>query len=230
MARFTYQDRLGEYGSPSDFISSISLVVTAASATSVTLQDAEGDGFTFTGVGLTYDLTGNVTGGTLDALRIFNAAGRSLISVDRFNFDALTLVNFFKFAGLDAVVLYLTSKRDLVVGSGVGDVLFSGAGDDTIRGGAGADFISGGRGDDLLTGGDGQDQFVFVDGGIDRVTDFQDLDLVSDDQISLSGRMYRTMIVTETLTGVELDFGAKGVLIVDGWHAADVARSDFLLI
>ena len=38
----------------------------------------------------------------------------------------------------------------------------------------------------------------------------------SDEVILLDRRLYRSMTGTETLTGVELDFGARGMIIVDG--------------
>ena len=50
----------------------------------------------------------------------------------------------------------------------------------------------------------------------------------TDDFIVITRNMYNTMTRVETLTGVELDFGTRGTLVVDGWHLADVGRSDFL--
>ena len=38
----------------------------------------------------------------------------------------------------------------------------------------------------------------------------------SDEVILLDRRLYRSMTGTETLTGVELDFGARGMIVVDG--------------
>lgn len=54
-------------------------------------------------------------------------------------------------------------------------IVRGGFGQDQLSGGAGDDVLSGGGGDDALTGGPGSDRFVFgaVDGGRDRITDFE---------------------------------------------------------
>lgn len=227
MARFFYDDKLGQYGLVSNFVNGNALTVTAQTASSLTLKDAEGDGFTLKGSGLIY-LGDAVVGGTITDLTIFNSTGGHLISADRFSISALALFTTFSLGGLEAALLQLTAGNDLFVGSGVGDILESGLGNDTVRGGAGADIIHGSKGSDVLTGGAGADHFVFLArDGTDRITDFQDAGLGSDDGITISARLYHAMVVTETLTGVELDFGLKGMLIVDGWHAVDVDRGDF---
>lgn len=62
---------------------------------------------------------------------------------------------------------------------GIGDdVLTGGAGNDSLIGGTGNDNLVGGTGNDMLTGGLGVDQFVFssTSGGIDTITDFNQLD------------------------------------------------------
>lgn len=227
MARFVIEDRLGQYGTVADFIGGVALTIVAATPTLVKLVDAEGDGFTFLGSDLTYSGQG-LTGGTFTELNVFNSAGQTLVSVDRFSFSAVALITTFNTLGLAAAVAQMTSGNDLWIGSSVGDILSGGDGRDILRGGAGADYLFGDKGGDVLTGGAGQDTFVFSNGATDRITDFHDADLNSDDFISLTGRMYRSMTVTETLTGVELDFGLRGSLIVDGWHAIDVSRSDFI--
>jgi Ca2+-binding RTX toxin-like protein len=230
MGRFIYDDRLGQYGLPGDFIDDATLTVLSETATSMRLEDSFGAGFSLTGTGLTYDVSGNVTGGVITGFEIFDSGGGSLITGDRLSANALALVTTFNTAGLAAALFQLMAGRDLLIGSSVGDLLQSGGGNDTIRGGGGADILNGMRGNDVLVGGTGADHFVFLSGGTDHILDFHDLGLRSDDRIDVTSRMYHNMVVTETLTGVELDFGARGTLVVDGWHAADIGRDDFLLV
>lgn len=64
-----------------------------------------------------------------------------------------------------------TTPPGSTAGAAGADLLFGGAGDDTLSGGAGNDTLSGDAGSDVLTGGEGSDLFL-VDGGGDRITDF----------------------------------------------------------
>lgn len=230
MARFVYDDGLGLYGLPGDFIDETSLTVTSQTPNSITMTDTLGAGMTVEGIGLTYDLSGNVTGGTFTNFEIFQSGGGSLITGDRFSVAAVPLISTFFTAGLEAALFQLMAGRDLLIGSSVGDLLMSGGGNDTIRGGGGADILDGFKGNDVLIGGAGADHFVFLRVGTDHILDFHDLGLRSDDRIDVTSRMYHNMVVTETATGVELDFGLRGTLVVDGWHAADVGRDDFTLV
>jgi Ca2+-binding RTX toxin-like protein len=230
MARFTFGETLGDYGDVGDFVNGDALSIDTATSTNLTLLDPEGDGVTFTGTGLTYGL-GGVTGGTITGLRCFDSADQSLITVENLSASALEIYFTVAALGLGAALVTLTSGRDTFIGSDNGDLLESGLGNDTIKGNGGADFLHGSKGNDVLTGGNGKDTFVFfAKDGRDRITDFKDSGAISDDMISISRKLYNSMVVTETLTGVELDFGAKGALVVDDWHAADVGRSDFLLV
>jgi Ca2+-binding RTX toxin-like protein len=71
---------------------------------------------------------------------------------------------------------------DLLRGDGGDDSLIGGVGNDTLQGGAGNDILNAGSGNDLLQGdlgndtlttGDGVDTIILtVDGGADRITDF----------------------------------------------------------
>lgn len=227
MAKFTYFATLGQYGNISDIVNENALTPVVATSTTATLLDPEGDGFTFSGTGLTYSLAG-ITGGTITGVNVFNSAAAPLVTVENLNLDGAAFWTAFASGGVLGALDVLTAGRDLFIGSSVGDVLYGGRGNDTIRGGGGADFIFGGKGADVLTGGAGLDTFVFSTGATDRISDFQDTGALSDDVIQLTRNLYLSMTVTETLTGVELDFGLKGSLVVDGWHAADVGRGDFL--
>ena len=228
MARFTFFDALGLYGTIGNIVDENALTPVEATPVTTTLLDPQGDGFSFFGSGLTYS-SGGITGGTITGISVFTSTNLSLVRVENLSVDAASLWSAFSLGGVLAASDLLTAGRDSFFGSGVGDLIESGRGNDRIFGGGGADLIHGGRGDDLLTGGTGADRFIFIAGdGTDTIKDFHDAGLASDDQIAISARMFRTMVVTETLTGVDLDFGAKGMLTITGWHAADVDRGDFL--
>ena len=230
MARFTFFDALGLYGTIENIVDTHALTPSVTTPDTATLLDPQGDGFSFFGTGLTYSM-GGITGGTITGISVFTGTDLSLVRVENLSVDAASFWTAFSLGGVLAATDLLTAGRDSFFGSGIGDVLDSGRGNDRIFGGGGADLIHGGRGDDSLTGGTGADRFIFFSGdGTDTIKDFRDAGLASDDQIAISARMFRAMVVTETLTGVELDFGLKGMLVVEDWHAVDVNRGDFFLI
>lgn len=228
MARIQYEDRLGDFGIPSSFIDEASLEPTFASTSILTMQDSAGAGFTITGVGLDFDLSGNLIAGDFTGFEIFNSNGRTLLSGDRFLVDGPSLLQDYYAFGLEIAVLSLLEGRDKVIGSDVSDYLMGGKGGDEILGRGGADIILGGAGNNVLSGGAGGDTFVLLSGGNDHILDFQDGDGLPADVLQVTRRMYRDMVVTETATGVDIDFGRRGSVSVDGWHAADVGREDFL--
>lgn len=88
-------------------------------------------------------------------------------------------------------MLVLTGKADRsATGNSLGNFINGNRGDNAISGGAGQDYLAGMAGNDILTGGSEADTFHFIlDGGIDRITDFQngfdkidlgDLDAIKD--------------------------------------------------
>lgn len=228
MARIQYEDRLGEYGIPSNFIDETTLDVTSGSTTQVTMQDAAGAGFTVTGVGLDFDLAGNLIAGDFTGFVIFDSSGHTLLSGDRFLVDAMALLTEYNAFGLETAVLGLLTGRDKIIGSNVGDYMMGWKGSDEILGRGGADIILGGPGNNVLSGGGGGDTFVLLSGGNDHILDFQDGAGLPDDMLQVTRRMYRDMVVTDTATGVDIDFGRRGSVSLDGWNAADVGREDFL--
>lgn len=230
MARFVIGDTLGDLGFISDFLNPNALSPVVQTVTVDRYEDPEGDGFELGGTGFSY--AGLVPiGGTVKTLDVFTAAGDPLITVTGLNTSLAQLYQVLSFGSLDLAYIYLTDGNDRFIGSANADLLESGKGNDTLIGNAGADFLHGSKGRDVMTGGAGPDKFVFAAGdGVDRITDFRDLNGPADDLIAITKNMYNTMTRTETLTGVELDFGTRGTLVVDGWHLVDVGRSDFVFI
>ena len=118
---------------------------------------------TFAGTNLTFDASGNVTGGTVTGYfeGFWNGSAWILASgVQNTSMSAAALYQ----AGLtpsttDDYALFQgeMAGADQVTGSPYIDVLYGYAGDDTITGGAGADIIDGGAGADTITGGAGSD-------------------------------------------------------------------------
>lgn len=229
MARFVIGTALGDFGSFVDVVNPNALSPVLQNATTDRYEDPEGDGFAAIGTGFTY--AGLIpVGGTMTGVDVFTAAGDPLLTITNLAIPLAQFYQTFSLIGLEAAFLFLTSGDDTFIGSANNDYLLAGEGNDTIKGNGGMDFLVGFTGRDVLTGGAGPDHFVFNRGdGRDRITDFSDLGTASDDKIDVTARMYRNMVVTETLTGVELDFGARSIVVVDGWHAVDVGRSDFML-
>ena len=229
MARFVVGFALGDFGLISNFANPNALSPVEQTTTVDRYEDPEGDGFAFLGTGFTY--AGLIPlGGTITAVDVYNAAGDPLLTITGLSASLAQTYQILSLAGLEAAFFLLTSGNDTFVGSQNRDFLESGLGNDTIRGNGGADILHGSKGRDVMFGGAGPDDFVFARGdGRDRIRDFQDTNLPSDDQIVLTRTMYFSMTRTQTLTGVELDFGTRGTLIVDGWQLAEINRGDFIL-
>jgi Ca2+-binding RTX toxin-like protein len=194
------------------------------------VDSSGGDGLTVTGTGFTYSSSSFLTG-TVAGVTLFNGAHAPLITVTGLSLTATSISAAFATTGGMAVESMLMAGADSVTGSGVGDYIFSGSGADTIKGGGGSDYILGEKGNDVLWGGAGADTFRFRAGdGTDRIRDFHDDNLASDDHIAISKALYSHMVATDTATGVKLDFGAAGKILVDHWHVADLDITDFTLI
>ena len=229
MATAKIEAALGNLGDIGNFVGATPLTVIAATGTTLTLRDSDGDGFTFTGTGLSYGISG-VTGGTFTGLRIFSGAGATLETISDFSAAAQPFFLIYQFGGISAGVLELFKNDDAITGSTVGDKLFGYSGNDTIKGGGGNDIIGGSVGRDKLSGQGGADVFLFVAGdGRDTIIDFTDMGGNSDDRIGLTQRLYNSMTMEETLTGVTLHFGTRGAIAVNHWHVADVDIGDFLI-
>lgn len=231
MARFVIGDALGDFGLISDFLNPNALSPVLQTVTVDKYEDPDGDEVSFIGTGFTYN--GLLpTGGNVERVEVLTALDEPLLTITGLqDIDLGEAYQVFSLAGLEAVFQMMTAGNDVFIGSRNSDMLLSGLGDDVLKGRGGADILSGSKGRDVMTGGAGGDQFVFAAGdNRDRITDFQDTGVATDDRIVLTERMHNAMTVVETLTGVNLDFGAKGVLVVTGWTAAEVGLDDFLLI
>ncbi|MBC9248463.1 hypothetical protein H4P12_17510 [Paracoccus sp. 11-3] len=125
--------------------------------------------------------------------------------------------------------LYGGSGNDRLFGDAGNDRLIGGSGNDWLRGmdgadtvigGAGNDTLRGGAGNDVLKGGAGADTFIFHDGGgRDTINGFvADTDrlLVEKELLGNNGINFTETKITNTASGVIINFGDGDVLVING--------------
>ncbi|NJO32016.1 MAG: hypothetical protein HC869_01655 [Rhodospirillales bacterium] len=122
--------------------------------------------------------TDSMTGGTGNDTYIVDATTDLVVEVSGGGTDtvqsSVTLT-----LGADVENLTLTGTTAINgTGNGLANRLLGNSGANALSAGAGNDTIEGGGGNDSLTGGAGADQFVFnsTSGGVDTITDFNQLD------------------------------------------------------
>ena len=164
--------------------------------------------FSFTGNGLEYGFTGpdltDIAGGTFTGCTsVFN--GITFTAISDWSVDAAKFFDVFLTQNWKALLNFVLTGNDQVIGTAASDTLIGGIGNDAllghegadrINGGAGNDLLLGGSGKDRLTGGHGADEFQISDapngqGNTDRITDFNpaqdriNLRLIAVDQLGL---------------------------------------------
>lgn len=125
--------------------------------------------------------------------------------------------------------LYGGSGNDRLFGDAGNDRLTGGSGNDWLRGldgadtvigDAGNDTLRGGAGNDVLNGGAGADTFIFRDGGgRDTINGFvADTDrlLVEKAMLGSNGVSFTDAKITNTASGVIINFGDGDVLVING--------------
>ncbi len=154
---------------------------TSGNATTITLVNDSDPTITttVTGVGFTYDINDDITGGTVNSVTFFDT-GVQIASITGMSQSATDLVaaielanDFADFSLFDAIIdanpitynastvssggvtFKGTSNNDQITGSSGSDNLDGGDGNDTIIGGADNDTIEGGAGADSIDGGTG---------------------------------------------------------------------------
>lgn len=115
---------------------------------------------------------------------------------------------------------------DVIDGAGGNDSLSGAAGADTVSGGAGDDTVSGGSGADVMIGGDGTDTFVFEEGDdtvtiLDLRNDVDLIDLTSWD-FETTDEVMELATVNVWQLEVEFDFGDGDVLTVKTTNPFDI--------
>src|SRR5215471_16774248 len=112
----------------------------------------------FFGTGFTYDVAGNLTGGTLtDISDTFGGATR--LTISGISVDATDLQAYFDGHDSAAFLASVFGGNDSIAGANL---------DDSIAGFSGDDTLDGGGGNDTMAGGSGADTYV-VDSSSDRV-------------------------------------------------------------
>ncbi len=149
--------------------------ITTSSPTAFTIVDLDGFQTDFTGVGFTYDVLGDLTGGTVTGMT-GSDGGPPEYTLTGASGDVATLSAFVDANDGQGFASTLLVGDDTVNGNSFNDVLlgYDGNdvvnglnGDDRLLGGNGADTLTGGSGDDTLRGEDGND-FLFAGLGKDR--------------------------------------------------------------
>ena len=135
--------------------------------TTYTVDLGQGDEFTASGSGFTYDNSGYLTGGTVTGLSDAYLGSNSF-QISGFSEPATTLVSWAQ-NGQGALALQtIFAGNDSISGGGAADTLDGGAGDNTVLGAAGDDsitvatsagsnYLRGGDGNDVIHGGTGYD-------------------------------------------------------------------------
>jgi Ca2+-binding RTX toxin-like protein len=113
----------------------------------------------FTGTGLTYDLAGDFTGGTVTGATTVEG-GLQRISMTGFSMSAADLQGTFDANDIDGLWDLMLAGNDVIRGSDFGDFLLANAGNDRIFGNGGDDILKGQTGNDRLEGGDGLDMLI----------------------------------------------------------------------
>lgn len=122
-------------------------------------------------------------------------------------------------------------NQEDILGGGMGnDTLIGDKGADTITGGIGDDDINGGKDNDELSGGDGSDTYRFRSGhGQDTITDFtQGADVLDLTVLNVSD--LAQLGIQNVESGVRINTGNGNYIELTGLSAADLTRSDFLLV
>jgi uncharacterized delta-60 repeat protein len=102
--------------------------------------------------------TGLLTGGTINQILSFNAAGSFLYEITGLSLLATDYANYN--TNTTGFMEFILAGNDTINGSNFGDTLYGGAGNDTITGDNLGDVIDGGTGKDALYGRNGNDTFI----------------------------------------------------------------------
>ena len=126
------------------------------SSTAVQWSDGSATHFSFisfTGTGLTYGFTGpNLTDTTFTSFTaVFN--GITVTSVTNWSVDAFDFFDIFLIQNWKALLNFVLSGNDQILGTLGNDTLAGGFGNDRLLGGSAVDRVAGGSGNDLLVGG-----------------------------------------------------------------------------
>jgi Ca2+-binding RTX toxin-like protein len=225
MATLTYGEALGNFGDPYVIMDLLHLTILTATSTSAAVEDGAGNGFTVEGTGFTYSATG-LTGGMIESFDFYDATDAQLMTITGIGYDIQGAG--FSLDPLEEAIGYLLDGNDRVIGSSSRDLIAGGGGNDVMFGNGGGDYLIAMGGRDRMTGGGGRDEFVFLaNRGRDKILDFADDNLASDDLIAMTRHQYRNMTITQNGSDVLLQFGSRGELLIADATLADIGRDDF---
>ena len=191
-------------------------------STSTALQWSAGTTthFSFTGTGLqpvvVDGILTDITGGTFTGFTSVYS-GVTVASITDWSVSAAAFFDIYVTQDWLALMYFVLSGNDLVIGTSGNDTLLGGAGADVVNGnggadrvlgGAGNDTVAGGAGRDVLIGGRGGDEFLFntnssASGVVDRIGDFSHVQ----DVIGLSLSVFTQLGGTGVLTNAQFGTG-----------------------
>lgn len=213
--------------------------------------------FAIDGSGLDFVLKGGsklpvVTGGTVDSFSI-DGPGKADFSISGLDLSAKAFYNALTSLNASKLLDLVLGSDEMISGSGFGDYLYGGKGNDTIRGNKGADYLIGGGGNDAIIGGagndflvgeNGADTFVFAaKSGMDLVADFDAgkdvMDLssygfggsVEDflDEYATDGAGHGRCHGERDEDSVIIDLGGGNMVKLDGVSRCDLSADNMLL-
>ena len=105
-------------------------------------------------------------------------------------------------------------------------------GDDVLFGAGGNDYIMGGAGDDSIMGGEGDDVFLYKEmlSGADTIYGFE-AGAGRTDRIWIDISTITSMsdlVLSDVASGVEIDLGGFGSILLDGLSSDDLVADDFI--
>jgi Ca2+-binding RTX toxin-like protein len=142
--------------------------ITAADATSLTIQFANGGSAVIEGANLVVNepLANPLVSGTVTKIQIFDALHTEVASITDLNIGANGLGAVLTADPSDFefpinIMRYIFSGDDSVQGSAGNDIIYLGTGNDTVSAGDGLDYIYAGPGAAIIDGGEGRDTLSF---------------------------------------------------------------------
>jgi Ca2+-binding RTX toxin-like protein len=197
--------------------------------------------YQFTGGGLTYNGSGDLTGGTITGYRVLDADGNTLLFVSGFSADATDVAAAINSGDASDLFADIFAAGDnTITGSAGDDVLTDSAGHDDIDAGdgndliivthSGLDTVAAGAGDDTLymssdqfglfyDAGEGYDTVIF-DRSSNFVVQLSEQGFESIESLVLTGNATRNIIATQDDTGVD----AGATLRIDGSALGPASR------
>ncbi|MBC7737507.1 MAG: hypothetical protein H7245_09910, partial [Candidatus Saccharibacteria bacterium] len=196
MATVLYGEAMGDFGDPYGIVNFPHLTILSATKTLATVEDGAGNGVIVQGIGFTYSATG-LTAGRIESFGYYDATNAPMLTITGIGYE-IQGTGFSLDPLEEAIGQMLLGGNDRVIGSSHRDLIAGAAGNDVIFGNGGGDYLIAMAGRDRMTGGGGSDEFVFMaNTGRDKILDFSDNGVASDDLIAMSKDQYHNLTMMQ---------------------------------